>query len=284
MKHSKKIKKFLSKEVADFVKVYWKSELARRGNSIDKGKQRAVKTQTKNGRKITSMGDPMIEALGRSSSQRISRIVDTPVNLSYGEIVEYIAGYEFGWQKWRWEREYCALIHLDDERAQIGLTKKYETGNLDPDELVSLEYGDALIFKAAELFQGRLPLKKNMLQVHLMYVPQDTLLDDLDKRQVWGDWYETRRKEVAKAKQIYGKMLKTTDCYKKLCKSVILEELREWCDEQESWSQLSGSSFMHKPAPSFMLKDPFIADLVERGWKEAIIMKSYPHSYYHFHI
>ena len=76
MKHSKKIKKFLSKEVADFVKVYWKSELARRGNSIDKGKQRAVKTQTKNGRKITSMGDPMIEALGRSSSQRISRIVD----------------------------------------------------------------------------------------------------------------------------------------------------------------------------------------------------------------
>ena len=85
-------------------------------------------------------------------------------------------------------------------------------------------------------------------------------------------------------KQIYGKMLKTTDCYKKLCKSVILEELREWCDEQESWSQLSGSSFMHKPAPSFMLKDPFIADLVERGWKEAIIMKSYPHSHYHFHI
>ena len=32
---------------------------------------------------------------------------------------------------------------------------------------------------------------------------------------------------------------------------------------------------MHKPAPSLMLKDPFIADLVERGWKEAIIMKSY---------
>ena len=41
---------------------------------------------------------------------------------------------------------------------------------------------------------------------------------------------------------------------------------------------------MHKPAPSLMLKDPFIADLVERGWKEAIIMKSYPHSHYHFHI
>ena len=105
------------------------------------------------------------------------------------------------------ECEYCALIHLEDERAQIGLTKKYETGNLDPDELVSLEYGDALIFKAAELFQGRLPLKKNMLQVHLMYVPQDTLLDDLDKRQVWGDWYETRRKNLV-PKQIYGKMLK----------------------------------------------------------------------------
>ena len=84
--------------------------------------------------------------------------------------------------------------------------------------------------------------------------------------------------------QTYGKMLKTTDCYKKLGKSTILEELRAWCDEQESWSQLSGSSFMHKPAPSLMLKDPFIAHLVERGWKEAIIMKSYPHSHYHFHM
>ena len=29
-----------------------------------------------------------------------------------------------------------------------------------------------------------------------MYVPQDITLDDLDKRQVWGDWYETRRKEA----------------------------------------------------------------------------------------
>ena len=75
----------------------------------------------------------MIEALGRSCSQRISRIVDTPVSLSYGEILEYIAGYEFGWQKWRWECEYCALIHLEDEKCQLGLTKKYETGNLDPD-------------------------------------------------------------------------------------------------------------------------------------------------------
>ena len=203
MKHSKKIKKFLSKEVADFVKVYWKSELARRGNSIDKGKQRAIKTQTQNGRKITSMGDPMIEALGRSSSQRISRIVDMPVNLSYGEIVEYIAGYEFGWQKWRWECEYCALIHLEEEKCQLGLTKKYETGNLDPDELVSLEYGDALIFKAAELFQGRLPLKKNMLQVHLMYVPEGSLLDDLDKRAVWGDWYETRQKQKLKKANVW---------------------------------------------------------------------------------
>ena len=202
MKHSKKIKKFLSNEVADFIKVYWKSELARRTKSITLG-QRAKKRISPNGRKIVSQGDPMIEALGRSSSQRISRIVDMPVNLSYGEIVEYIAGYEFGWQKWRWECEYCALIHLEEEKCQLGLTKKYETGNLDPDELVSLEYGDALIFKAAELFQGRLPLKKNMLQVHLMYVPEGSLLDDLDKRTVWGDWYETRQKEKLKKANVW---------------------------------------------------------------------------------
>ena len=202
MKHSKKIKKFLSNEVADFIKVYWKSELARRTKSITLG-QRAKKRISPNGRKIVSQGDPMIEALGRSSNQRISRIVDTPVSLSYGEIIEYIAGYEFGWQKWRWECEYCALIHLEDEKCQLGLTKKYETGNLDPDELVSLEYGDALIFKAAELFQGRLPLKKNMLQVHLMYVPEGSLLDDLDKRTVWGDWYETRQKEKLKKANVW---------------------------------------------------------------------------------
>ena len=202
MKHSKKIKKFLSNEVADFIKVYWKSELARRTKSITLG-QRAKKRISPNGRKIVSQGDPMIEALGRSSNQRISRIVDTPVSLSYGEIIEYIAGYEFGWQKWRWECEYCALIHLEDEKCQLGLTKKYETGNLDPDELVSLEYGDALIFKAAELFQGRLPLKKNMLQVHLMYVPEGSLLDDLDKRAVWGDWYETRQKEKVKKANVW---------------------------------------------------------------------------------
>ena len=196
MKHSIKIKKFLSREVADFIKVYWKSELARRGRSkVDNGKQRVIKRGSQNGRKIVSQGDPMVEALGRSSSQRISRIVGTGVHLSYGEIVEYITGYEFGWQKWRWECEYCALIHLEEERAQIGLTKKYETGNLDPDELVSLEYGDALIYRAAELFQGRLPMKHNTLQVHLMYVPEGTLLDDLDKRQVWGEWYETRKEE-----------------------------------------------------------------------------------------
>ena len=202
MKHSKKIKKFLSNEIADFIKVYWKSELARRTKSITLG-QRAKKRISPNGRKIVSQGDPMIEALGRSSNQRISRIVDTPVSLSYGEIIEYIAGYEFGWQKWRWECEYCALIHLEDEKCQLGLTKKYETGNLDPDELVSLEYGDALIFKAAELFQGRLPLKKNMLQVHLMYVPEGSLLDDLDKRTVWGDWYETRQKEKLKKANVW---------------------------------------------------------------------------------
>ena len=202
MKHSKKIKKFLSNEVADFIKVYWKSELARRTKSITLG-QRAKKRISPNGRKIVSQGDPMIEALGRSSNQRISRIVDTPVSLSYGEIIEYIAGYEFGWQKWRWECEYCALIHLEDEKCQLGLTKKYETGNLDPDELVSLEYGDALIFKAAELFQGRLPLKKNMLQVHLMYVPEGSLLDDLDKRTIWGDWYETRQKERVKKANVW---------------------------------------------------------------------------------
>lgn len=202
MKHSKKIKKFLSNEVADFIKVYWKSELARRTKSITLG-QRAKKRISPNGRKIVSQGDPMIEALGRSSNQRISRIVDTPVSLSYGEIIEYIAGYEFGWQKWRWECEYCALIHLEEEKCQLGLTKKYETGNLDPDELVSLEYGDALIFKAAELFQGRLPLKKNMLQVHLMYVPEGSLLDDLDKRAVWGDWYETRQKQKLKKANVW---------------------------------------------------------------------------------
>ena len=202
MKHSKKIKKFLSNEIADFIKVYWKSELARRKGNITLG-ERAKKRISPNGRKIVSQGDPMIEALGRSSNQRISRIVDTPVSLSYGEILEYIAGYEFGWQKWRWECEYCTLIHLEEERAQIGLTKKYETGNLDPDELVSLEYGDALIFKAAELFQGRLPLKKNMLQVHLMYVPEGSLLDDLDKRTVWGDWYETRQKEKLKKANVW---------------------------------------------------------------------------------
>tara|TARA_B100000214_G_C23894178_1_gene593259 strand:+ start:118 stop:726 length:609 start_codon:yes stop_codon:yes gene_type:complete len=202
MKHSKKIKKFLSNEVADFIKVYWKSELARRTKSITLG-QRAKKRISPNGRKIVSQGDPMIEALGRSSNQRISRIVDTPVSLSYGEIIEYIAGYEFGWQKWRWECEYCALIHLEEEKCQLGLTKKYETGNLDPDELVSLEYGDALIFKAAELFQGRLPLKKNMLQVHLMYVPEGSLLDDLDKRAVWGDWYETRQNEQVKKGNVW---------------------------------------------------------------------------------
>ena len=81
MKQSKKIKKFLSNEVADFIKVYWKSELARRTKSITLG-QRAKKRISPNGRKIVSQGDPMIEALGRSSNQRISRIVDTPVSLS----------------------------------------------------------------------------------------------------------------------------------------------------------------------------------------------------------
>ena len=79
-------------------------------------------------------------------------------------------------------------------------------------------------------------------------------------------------------------MLKTTDCYKKLGKSIILEELREWCDAQKDWNQMFGSSFMLKPAPFWIDEDPFIARLLKDGWKEPIIMKSYPHSHYQFHV
>ena len=79
-------------------------------------------------------------------------------------------------------------------------------------------------------------------------------------------------------------MLRTTDCYKKLGKSVILEELREWCEQQQDWSQMFGSSFMLKPAPELILKDPFIKRLIDEGWKEPHVMKNYPHSFYNFHI
>ena len=79
-------------------------------------------------------------------------------------------------------------------------------------------------------------------------------------------------------------MLKTTNCYKKLGKSTILKELREWCDAQDDWSQMFGSSFMLKPAPELILKDPFIKRLIDEGWKEPHVMKNYPHSFYNFHI
>ena len=36
-----------------------------------------------------------------------------------------------------------------------------------------------------------------------MYVPEGSLLDDLDKRAVWGDWYETRQKEKVKKANVW---------------------------------------------------------------------------------
>ena len=80
--------------------------------------------------------------------------------------------------------------------------------------------------------------------------------------------------------------LKTWDCFHELrTKSEVADELYSWCRSQSNWTTWKWTSFLMKfPPKEIIEKDPVITTLMAEGWKEPLVLRNYPHSFYTFHI
>ena len=80
--------------------------------------------------------------------------------------------------------------------------------------------------------------------------------------------------------------LKTWDCFHELrTKSEVADELYSWRRSQSNWTTWKWTSFLMKfPPKEIIEKDPVITTLMAEGWKEPLVLRNYPHSFYTFHI
>lgn len=180
-------KSFLSPQECELCELYMDMKIA---NGLKQHK-------TAHGKFWQLQGDPLTDALGKTYENLVSQILDVEVSLTYSIMRNWVKGAFLNWHRNKWECEYTVSIQISDNSWPLGFTdqdspKIEGVQNL---EVINALQGDAVFFKACELYHGRRPLKDQFLKnISLHYVEKGSYNDNLHGRRTLGDSFQTLNK------------------------------------------------------------------------------------------
>ena len=180
-------KSFLSPQECELCEHYMDMKIA---NGLKQNK-------TKHGDFWQLSGDPLTDALGKTYERLISQILDVEVSLTYSIMRNWTKGAFLNWHRNKWECEYTVSIQISDNTWPIGFTEQDnpKIEGVQDLEVINAMQGDAIIFKACEVYHGRRPLKEQYLKnISLHYVEKGSYNDNLQSRQKLGDSFLTLNK------------------------------------------------------------------------------------------